>query len=115
MNRRDNFVVAHCTMFGVTELEADRLLRDVELDYAERQNAELQQALDSTDGEHVREVAALRTAITAALARHQPIAGDGGPYCITCTQEEKQPPPVGWWVPYPCETAEILTAVSPKE
>lgn len=39
---------------------------------------------------------------------HKPIDGDGGPYCETCTQEEEQPPPVGWWVPFPCPTILIV-------
>lgn len=42
---------------------------------------------------------------------HQPIAGDGGPYCTVCTQDEEQPKPIGWWVPFPCPT---ILAVSPK-
>jgi hypothetical protein len=47
--------------------------------------------------------------ITAALAHHQPIDGTGGPYCQTCTQDEEQPAPIGWWVPYPCPTVVTLT------
>lgn len=41
---------------------------------------------------------------------HTPIGGHGGPYCGTCTQEEEQPAPVGWWVPFPCPT---ILAVNP--
>lgn len=48
--------------------------------------------------------------IRRALAHHQPVDGDGGPYCDTCTQEEEQPAPVGWWVPFPCPTVTDLTA-----
>jgi hypothetical protein len=51
----------------------------------------------------------LRSRITKALALHQPIGGDGGPYCETCTQEERQPDPIGWWVPFPCPTVKALT------
>ncbi|MCX4809027.1 DUF6085 family protein [Streptomyces sp. NBC_01239] len=47
--------------------------------------------------------------IEAACALHQPIEGEGGPYCDTCTQEEEQPRPVGWWVPFPCPTVTALT------
>jgi hypothetical protein len=39
---------------------------------------------------------------------HKPIAGDGGPYCETCAQEEQQPLPVGWWVPFPCPTIQAV-------
>ncbi len=54
----------------------------------------------------------LRDRIAKAIALHQPIGGDGGPYCETCTQEEKQPQPVGWWVPFPCPTVQALTGVA---
>jgi hypothetical protein len=47
--------------------------------------------------------------IKRARALHQPIAGEGGPYCDTCTQEEEQPKPTGWWVPFPCPTVQALT------
>ena len=49
-----------------------------------------------------------RAAVERVLALHKPIAGDGGPYCETCTQEERQPQPVGWWVPWPCPTVQAL-------
>jgi hypothetical protein len=54
----------------------------------------------------------LRARIAQAIALHQPIGGDGGPYCDTCTQEEKQPAPTGWWVPFPCPTVRALTGES---
>jgi hypothetical protein len=43
---------------------------------------------------------------------HQPIAGEGGTqWCQVCSQEEIQPQPVGWWVPWPCPT---LAAIDPE-
>jgi hypothetical protein len=54
------------------------------------------------------EIRRLCTVNAQARSLHQPIAGDGGPYCQTCTQEEQQPPPIGWWVPFPCPTAQTL-------
>ncbi|MDX3714393.1 hypothetical protein PV733_36810 [Streptomyces europaeiscabiei] len=49
-----------------------------------------------------------RAALERVRALHQPIEGDGGPYCQTCTQEEVQPQPVGWWVPLPCPTMQVV-------
>ncbi len=51
----------------------------------------------------------LRARIAKAISLQQPIAGDDWPYCETCTQEEKQPAPIGWWVPFPCPTVQALT------
>lgn len=104
---RAALITAYRHYTGCTDTEADRIIRGIELAYAEKQNAELQQALDEADGQHMKALSALRAQIHAL---HQPIAGDGGPYCQTCTQEEKQPPPVGWWVPYPCPTVQAITA-----
>lgn len=43
---------------------------------------------------------------------HPSIPGEGGTlWCQVCSQEEIQPPPVGWWVPWPCPTVAAL----PKE
>ncbi|QJT04387.1 hypothetical protein G9272_32230 [Streptomyces asoensis] len=46
----------------------------------------------------------------AIAALHQPIEGEGGQYCETCTQEERQPQPVGWWMPWPCPTVQAVDA-----
>lgn len=56
------------------------------------------------------DIAAVRDRVRA---HHQPITGDGGPYCQTCTQEDRQPPPIGWWVPYPCPTVAALDTPEP--
>lgn len=43
---------------------------------------------------------------------HAPIAGEGDTrWCQVCSQEEIQPQPIGWWVPWPCPTVAAL----PKE
>lgn len=153
---RSALVDAYRAHYGGSEIEADQALRDVELAYAAQQNTELQQALDTADGEHLKQtedmrlqievlsrileafpdkharfgylapggvyveaekcadwcyackLESLQSANDAARALHQPIAGEGGPYCDTCTQEERQPQPVGWWVPLPCPTVQAL-------
>lgn len=74
-------------------------------DIAKRRERELKQV-----GEARRRA---ETAIKEALAIHQPIAGEGGPYCDTCTQDEEQPKPAGWWVPYPCPT--VVALAGPKD
>lgn len=63
--------------------------------------------------EGVDQILAKRDAELEARLRliHQPVAGEGGPYCTVCSQEESQPAPVGWWVPWPCPT---ILAVNPE-
>jgi len=52
---------------------------------------------------------ALRARIAKARAIHQPVAGEGDTqWCQVCAQEERQPQPVGWWVPFPCPTVQAL-------
>jgi hypothetical protein len=60
MSDRDDFVVSYQTFFGVREVEAEQVLRRVELAYAEQQNAELQKALDDADGQHLSQTEELR-------------------------------------------------------
>jgi len=47
----------------------------------------------------------------ASLAKvrelHQPVSAREQ-FCMACSQEEKQPDPVGWWVPWPCPTIRAL-------
>ncbi|MCI3277578.1 hypothetical protein [Streptomyces cylindrosporus] len=46
-------------------------------------------------------------------ALHQPVAGEGDTrWCQTCSQEERQPDPVGWWVPWPCPTMQAVSGAS---
>lgn len=57
--------------------------------------------------------AALREQIAAL---HEPIAGEGDTrWCSTCSQEDEQPQPVGWWVPWPCPTMQAVDAVLPAD
>lgn len=59
------FITAYQALHGGGETEADRALRGVELAYAEQQNAELQQALDNADGEHLQQTEGYRERIAA--------------------------------------------------
>lgn len=104
---RNALITAYRHYTGCTDTEAGRVIRGVELAYAERQNAELQRALDEADGLHMKELSTLRERIRAL---HQPITGEGGPYCETCTQGEAQLWPVAWSVPSPCPTVQELTS-----
>lgn len=61
--QRDDFITAYRQMYGCSETEADRTLRDVELAYATQQNTELQQALDEADGQHTVQTADYRQQI----------------------------------------------------
>lgn len=62
---------------------------------------------------HYERIEQAEKCINAARALHQPIDGDGGPYCGTCTQDEEQPKPIGWWVPFPCPTIQALAGEQP--
>jgi hypothetical protein len=57
---RTAFIAAYVSLYGGTTAEADQILRGVEITYAERQNAELAEALDAADGEHLRQTEELR-------------------------------------------------------
>lgn len=51
----------------------------------------------------------LRGRIAAAIQLHQPVVGeDTTRWCGVCSQDEEQPQPVGWWVPFPCPTVLAL-------
>lgn len=62
---RDAFITAYRAHTGATHHQADSILRGIELAYAAQQNAELQQALNEADGEHVKQLAAKQEAIDA--------------------------------------------------
>lgn len=52
-----------------------------------------------------------RAALERVRELHQPIAGEAGTrWCQVCSQEDEQPQPVGWWVPWPCPTVQALGA-----
>lgn len=59
------FITAYRALHGGDETEADRALRGVELAYAAQQNAELQEALDAADGEHLLQTEGYRERIAA--------------------------------------------------
>lgn len=41
---------------------------------------------------------------------HPPIRGEGdSQWCEVCSQEEHQPQPTGWWIPWPCPTVVAVT------
>lgn len=65
---RNAFLAAYRLTYGGTPTEVERRLRDVELAFAEKQNAELLQALDATDGEHLAATAGYRQQI-AVMSR----------------------------------------------
>lgn len=65
---RDALITAYRMYTNCTHAEADRVVRGVELAYAEKQNTELQLALDEADGQHLKETQELRQA-NAALQR----------------------------------------------
>ncbi len=60
---RAAFITAYRALHGGTDTEADRILRGVEQAYAAKENAELLDALDKADGEHVREISEYRKTI----------------------------------------------------
>lgn len=58
------------------------------------------------EGTQMNSLDTLREQVTAI---HQPVAGEGGTqWCQVCSQEEIQPQPVGWWVPWPCPTMQAV-------
>jgi hypothetical protein len=60
---RDALITAYRMMNTCTRAEADRIVRGVELAYAEKQNDEALQALDSTDGQAVAQISGYRQQI----------------------------------------------------
>ncbi len=42
------------------------------------------------------------------ITEHEPIGEVSGTFCSRCSQDEEQPPPVGWWIPFPCRTLRLL-------
>lgn len=51
----------------------------------------------------------LLTAVERVRKLHPSIPGEGDTlWCQVCSQEEIQPQPVGWWVPWPCPTVRAL-------
>lgn len=59
---RNALITAYRMMTNCTEIEANQVVRAVESDYAEKQNAELLKALDEADGRQVQEIAEARSA-----------------------------------------------------
>jgi hypothetical protein len=58
---------------------------------------------------HYQRVEQAEAAIERVRALHQPIAGEADTqWCQVCSQEEHQPQPIGWWVPWPCPTLQAL-------
>jgi hypothetical protein len=57
---RKKFIDAFRLTHGGTEAEVDAALRQIELNYAAQQNAELLEALDAADGKHLRNTEKLR-------------------------------------------------------
>lgn len=60
---RDALITAYRMMTGCTDIEADRVVRNVETVHAEKQNADLLAALDEGDAPHVRVLAAYQDQI----------------------------------------------------
>lgn len=60
---RDALITAYRMTNNCSHLQADRIIRGIELAYAQAQNAELQRALDEADGQHMKEISAYRKQI----------------------------------------------------
>lgn len=64
---RHALITAYCMHNNCTHAEADRAVRGIELAYAEKQNAELLQALDEADGRQVQAESETRARLKRAL------------------------------------------------
>ncbi|GAA3852183.1 hypothetical protein GCM10023084_02970 [Streptomyces lacrimifluminis] len=81
-------------------------LERAEAELAERDAGE---SADAAAGSYAGRAEELEAILAHVRRLHLPVAGeDNTRWCNTCSQEEQQAPPVGWWVPYPCPTVAAL-------
>lgn len=85
---------------------------EAELAVRDREMQQLSAVFEENDRRHkavIDRVDQLLARIARARSLHQPIPGENGTrWCQVCSQEEWQPHPVGWWVPFPCPTLQAL-------
>lgn len=93
------------------ELVADKVLavRDAELERLIDHAADMEQRVIDL-GQAQQRAECTEAAVERVRAIHQPVAGEADTqWCQVCSQDEEQPQPVGWWVPWPCPTIRALT------
>lgn len=96
--------------YAEMEAERDRLAR--ELTVAEEHSADVIGRLVADRDRLAAQVAHYQRVVEAVRALHQPTAGEADTqWCSVCSQDEEQPQPTGWWVPWPCPTIAAVDAL----